>query len=312
MSEVSQVAVGVHWLTFSVPGRSVDEVLQGFDDGDFSPPIASGHFGHPMHFLHESGAAVYFGSRAASQPIVVNAPGEVCEGWSGELLRASAKLEARVTRLDVAADLGPPELARRRLLQMHRAWQRGQVETRMSEDSEELHRNREGYTLYFGGRTSKLRFRVYDRRGPLRLEWQWRPPGEVGECVPGMMLRRGAGTMWRTLAESAVFPMPWYQELLRGDRVDFASGITKESSLRQALEQMILQHGSSFWAFDKLGLKLSDLAVPPEYPRGRLVAKWLRWANEADEFGTGEDKFKLDGSKLRERVQQWRKRKHTK
>lgn len=278
-------AVGIHWWTFStsVEAEAVLDVL----DGSHSEVEYVGGFGHPQHVVHETGAKVYFGSKRKEQPVVVNAGGEVCERASADLVAWADALGGRVTRCDVAADVEPADLARRRLVQMHRAWVRGKVETRMSPESHDLYKSEAadgGMTAYFGGKSSKLRLRAYDRRGPLRLEWQWRPDAQVGRTIPGMILKAGVASVWRGLAHSAVFPLPWYRELLEGEAVTWKYAQAEENTFLKAVEYIREQLGASLWALRMIGLTLDDLAVPPERPRGRIIEKFTRWAEDADRF----------------------------
>jgi hypothetical protein len=134
-----KTAVGIHWWTFSTPCE-VEGVLDVLG-GVCSETEYVGGFGHPMHVVHESGARVYFGSKVEGQPVVVNAPGEACEVAAEQLVRAAADLEGRVTRMDTAVDVGPAGLARRRISEMHRAWVRGKVKTRMAPGSHDLYKS---------------------------------------------------------------------------------------------------------------------------------------------------------------------------
>lgn len=276
---------GMHWLTFTSES-DVEGVLDALG-GRFAGDQGKGGFGHPSSFLHESGAAVFHGSKRDDQPVVVNVPGETCESWSGEMLQAAMQLRGVVTRIDVALDLEPAARARRRLVEMRRAWKRGLVKTSMAKTSHTWYASEgegEGCTAYFGGSTSKCRLRAYDRRGPLRLEWQFRPEKQVGSFLPGHLLDKGPIGLWRTLGQSAVFPMSWYRELLEGDSIQFIKGDKIESSLREAIEQFRTQMGTTLWALRLLGA-LDDLCVEPEKPRGEVLRKLSRWSKEASGEG---------------------------
>lgn len=293
---MDQVSAGIHWLTFACRGRSSDEVLAGMGGGHGRAEDIGG-FGHPRSLVHESGSRVYFGASDDSQPVVVNVPGEVCDAWSEQAVSWAVDLGAYVTRVDLAADLEPSDKARRRLVEMRRAWKRRQVETRMSPSSHEWMSNAEGCTAYFGGRQAAVRLRAYDRRGPLRLEFQWRPDDrKVRELLPKALQRWGPMMTWRTLAAGVKFPMPWYRQLLAGETLEFTRAAAEESSLEQVADQLREQFGRTLWAMRILGMQLTDLAVAPEAPmRGDLAAKFLRWAAEGERQG-------YDGEKLRQEV----------
>lgn len=285
-------AVGLHWWTFTT-GSSVEDVLDRIG-GAHSRVEPVGGYGHPRSICHESGARVYFGSPRQEQPVCVNAPGEVCEGWAGELVTWAEDLAGVVTRNDLAVDLEPAEDARKRMVELRQAWKRRQVETAIRTFEE--HRNDEGWTWYFGGKSANLRLRVYDRRGPLRLEFQWRPDREIGRQIPEMIARRGTATVWRSLAKGIQFPrVSWYQELVNGEAVELAPAVRDESLLAKVIEQMQLQFGTSLWAFQQLGIGIEELATPPENIRGDTAAKFLRWADDAKDLG-------YDGGKLRAEV----------
>lgn len=286
-------STGVHWLTFAT-AKPVDEVCQVLGGG-FGQVERQGAFFQPKSRCHESGARVYFGSERSTQPVVVNMPGEVCEGWSTEGVRWAGAL-GWVTRLDLACDVHPAEQARRRMLEMRRAWKVGKVDTNIRTFSEARSDLPEGWTWYFGGKQSQLRLRAYDRRGPLRLEFQWRPSSEVGRVVPEYLERKGAAAVWRSMAESIKFPMPWYQELLAGEVAVLPKMHETDSALMQVLEHLQVQLGTTLWALELLGIDVRTLAVEPEAPmRGDLAAKQLRWAADADVQG-------YDGDKLRAEV----------
>jgi hypothetical protein len=285
-------STGLHWFTFTTD-HSVNDVMERLGGG-WAPVEPLGGYGHPRSICHESGARVYFGSERQDQPVCVNLTGEVCEEWSGEGVSWAEDLAAVVTRSDFATDLHPAEEARGRMLEMRRAWKSGRVETRIRTFQE--HRSDDGWTWYFGGKSADLRLRCYDKRGPLRLEFQWRPDREQGSRVAEVIARRGVATCWRSLARTISFPMKWWRDLVDGDAVTLEPATAEESSLLKVLEQLQLQLGASLWALELLGLKLSDLTTPPENLRGDVAAKFLRWAREGEAEG-------YHGEALRREVQ---------
>jgi hypothetical protein len=284
--------VGLHWWTFT-SSRTVNDVLERLG-GSFAPAEPRGGYGHPSSICHESGARVYFGSRREDQPVCVNMPGNVCETWAAEGITWAEDLAGVVTRSDFACDLEPAEQARSRMIEMRRAWKRGKVRTAIRTFSEV--RSDDGWTWYFGGKSANLLLRVYDQRGPLRLEFVLRPQKIAGQQLPEIVARRGVASVWRSLAQGIRFPLTWYQQLLQGDTAELGETVFEESSLAKVIDQLQLQLGPSFWALQKLGLQLADLGTPPEQIRGEVAAKFLRWSDEAAELG-------LDGAKLRKDVE---------
>jgi hypothetical protein len=292
-TEPAKPTAGVHWWTAAtgLDVKGIERVI-----GPLGPRERPGGFGHPFKRVHESGASVYFGSDLGGQPTVINAPGEVCESWWQQLADWSEQLGAWVTRIDLACDVEPAGLARQRLLQCRRAFKAGRAETRMRKESLELIQNdnpEEGWTLYLGGRNSELRFRIYDRRGPLRIEPQWRPPREIGERVPEWIRRRGPGAMWRQLAGQVKFPMPWYRELIEGDAVQVDAVPRVDALFKETLDQLNQQYGITFWALGLLGMGLDDLRSIPKRLRGSQAAKLLTWATAAESMGYHEGAEKL-------------------
>lgn len=297
-----EVSTGVHWLT-EVTSAPLDEVLTAIG-GNVSRAEDRGGFGHPSRVVHESGAEVYFGSRREDQPICINVPGETCETWANHFLTLIPPLRGRVTRVDVAADLGPPDLARRRIVEMHRSWKRGRVETRMSHESHRMFKSMkqgDGWTAYFGATSSRLQLRAYDRRGPLRLEFQFRPQGTMGGFIAEDLLRNGPASMWRRMAREVVFPMPWYLRLMKGEVAELPAVEPEGSDFARMVDQLRLQFGTRLWLLQQLGMTIEDVATPPENPRADLWAELHRLAIQAEDLG-------YDSTTAKEELKRWRRR----
>lgn len=289
---MAEVVAGLHWQTFTTP-KTAEEVMDRMG-GSFSEVERRGGFGNPLKVTHESGTRVYFGGQERNQPVVVDASGQVCETWWRELVDWADDLAGVVTRADFAVDLEPESLARRRLVEMKRAWVREKVETNMRVSSFEEMKSSSGWTFYFGGRSADLRFRAYDERGPLRLEGQWRPQGAVGRFLPKMIKGSGVMPVWRYLANHVRFPMPWYRHLLEGDVVTVAPVADEETQLGKFLDQMILQYGVALWALQAMGCNLNDLAKKPKKLKGEVHSKFMKWADEAPALGYDGEKLKAE------------------
>lgn len=293
---MSHIKCGLHWYTLAVPlGTALDRVMDVVGGNYGQHPEIGGGFNHPHHMLSDRGVRIYFGSRREDQPIVINATGEVCESWSDELISAAAELEARVTRADLAVDIGPANLATRRLLAMVKAWEAGRVKTRIEKavHIRPLAGAAKGHTLYVGSETSTVRMCAYDERGDLRIEWRIRPDNQLGDALPEILARKGVAPVWRALAFRAVFPMTWYRELLEGDVATWDTQAGDPSSFTKTVEYLRDSYGSLFFALYACGLELSDLAVEPDKPRGRDLVKWRTIADTAAAAG-------YDGTKLQE------------
>ncbi len=244
--------------------------------------------GHPFKRVHESGMAVYCGSDRPGQPLVINAPGEVCEHWADQLGGWFVELDMRTTRIDVAMDVHPPELARKRIAHMHRAFKLGRVESRMHRDSCTIIKSDgegEGWTLYLGRPQSELMMRAYDRRGPLRIETQWRPQGEAREIVPELLVRKGVSHMWRRCASRVRLKLPWYEELLAGDIEDVPPDPRLSSPLDEAMFQLNRQFGATFFMLGEMGFTLDDLRSTPAQFSGVQSRKFATWLDAHERAG---------------------------
>ena len=123
------VSIGSHWHTFVTPAPV--ERVKAVMGGGWGDLEDLGGYGHPRSTAHESGSRVYCGSKRPGQPVCVNMPGEACETWATEGLRWTQELAGATTRHDLALDLGPDTLARKRLVEGVSAWKRGKVDTQM-------------------------------------------------------------------------------------------------------------------------------------------------------------------------------------
>lgn len=300
--------IGGHWLTFVTekPLEAVLDVLAG-KSGAVEQTFA---FGHKKRLGHETGAYVYFGSPSPDQPIVVNLPGEVCEQHFDLGLSWCHRLDARTTRLDLANDVGPQEQARARLYEMVDAFKAKQCVTKMRQGEKgswivfQSGNPGDGHTAYFGGKTADQRLRAYDRRGDLRLEWQWRPPKGMSKSVAKMMLERGVEPMWRSLAQSCVWPMPWYQALLTGDAEQRVRDEAVDTALTQAVIAFREQAGPSLWAMLLAGVPITDLVSDPgDDLRGDQARKFIGWAKDAAKMGYDEHLAAAVGERLKARAE---------
>lgn len=294
-----EIQSGLHWWTGCIPGGE-SRVLDHFGPDSFGQAELRGGYGHPRRRVHESGMVVYSGSLREAQPVVIDASGTVCETWDKEIIGATRSLGGYVTRCDLAVDVFPPDQAKPRLLQLRRDYRSGRCVTTMKKDSFEfIHSDGEtgGDTAYFGGKTSDARLRAYTQRGPLRLEWQYRPAGKnAGGAAVHQIHRYGVLPMWRFLSQTKLmFHPPWFVDLAEGDVAEVPTDARENSTLNEAMEQLRHQYGASLFAMLALGVKLEDLAVRPDVNdiKSTVRAKFRRWADEADKMG-------LDGQPLRD------------
>lgn len=269
----------MHWLTASF--RTDPEAVVGNDADGWTGPIAGGRRGFgTFRYEHETGAALYFTpDRDGARACVLDVPGESCE-VKGDWLPLVSMLGGKITRVDLAVDIGPAALSRARMVEMRRAWLRGQVDTKVRTFSE--HRSYapgDGFTWYFGGTTSDIRLRCYDRRGPLRLEFQWRPEDQYHLLAD--VIGRDLDACWRLLASKIVFPCEWYGQLLRGEVAAFSTP-AQPTDFERAAQALRDQWGEALWAFNLLGMSPeSFLREPVGRLRSSTKSKFKQWAFQA-------------------------------
>lgn len=249
---------GVHWFRFVTRNDSVDRVadlIVGISGGEFVSGPPSRSFNQERTLKHTSGATIHFGASSENQPIVVEVPGEVCDVVPSDHLACWAlECVGLVSRIDLACDLNPPEKARPYMLQMKRVFRAGRCTTRIRPDSLEYVENDrigEGHTLYIGqrGKDAQQFLRVYDRRGPLRLEWQFQPKDKaVREWIPTTLNDKGPAPLWRSLARGCIWPMRWYRDLLDGESAERPVVPKKLAGLERLLGAVGAQYGDGLAA----------------------------------------------------------------
>ena len=277
-----EASCGIHWLTGSTRASLLD--VQSVC-GRLSKAEGPGGFGHPMKRYHESGMKVYCGSESPDHPLVIEAPGEVCETWGPQIAGYLAQLGARCTRVDLAMDVEPAELARGRLLGLYQSWRRGDVETRIRRSSLSINKNEEGMTVYFDRRGCELFLRAYDKRGPLRVEFEWRPQGGAREIIPDLLVQKGPAQLWRRCASRVEFKADWYRQLARGDFDEVPAPERTESALNEAMYHLYKQQGLSLWMFGLIGFNLQDLQRVPDVLTGPQERKFRSWLDAHEKAG---------------------------
>jgi hypothetical protein len=179
----AKLIAGAHWLsgTTLVDADTVLDVVAEVT-GDSVEILPRGAMGYASSF--RIGAVRVLtegqGSEAAAMGCHLEVRGEGCEilGLS-KLAELYHRLELRATRFDVAVDGASFKPAT-----LWREWKRGNVvsavkiSARARDDrqwrSGDWQSNAEGDTAYLGSTQAHRRLRVYDRRGPTRVELQAR------------------------------------------------------------------------------------------------------------------------------------------
>jgi hypothetical protein len=279
------------------------ELVRGELGGHFGE-TCKGRFNQPQGIKHESGLTVHYGAQVEAQPVVVEMPGEACECFlDSQISEMGCNLEGRMTRLDLAEDAEPAQEARSRLMSMHELWKGGEVDTGIRITSMDLiqsNRPGQGWTMYCGSRQSPLFMRAYDKRGPLRIEWEFKPQGQIRGMMPRLLREGGPTKWWRWMARHAVWPLPWYEELLSGPLPDARLARAPASSAIQSLQAIRHQWGPKLDLLLKGGLRPEDLT---RVPRG--VSRQGRY--EFREFAkSAAQALDLNLERMIERVEEWR------
>ncbi len=178
--------MGIHWFsgTTKQPFADVLAVVSGLRMG---APVVHHQHGAKGGYSHSATCGGVFVAWGQARPdVLVTVGGEVCEemGIPGLVaLSVLAKLDPS-SRLDVAWDAYTWKLE-----QFGQAFEAGDVVTRIQRPVNpktgriqgiERKSNHEGDTVYLGSRTSERFLRVYDRRGPCRVELELKEGRAVG------------------------------------------------------------------------------------------------------------------------------------
>lgn len=270
-----------HWLTFSAQGDP--ERLRKILGGDaYSTGIPSTAFACDGYWIHESGAHLHYDFKG--RRVILDAAGDNATNWADHWFKTAVHVQGRITRLDLAREIGPPELARKRMISMRRAWFSNQVETKIRTFEESRsYAEGSGFTWYFGGRCSELRLRVYDRRGPLRLEFQWRPDDR--EALLAELLSKDLGACWSMFTSKLLFSFKWYKRAM-GTSPQLAWTTTPQPSpWEKVAAELRQQWGFTLWALRQLGVETKDLERDPATMKNKTRGQVWAWACAAGERG---------------------------
>lgn len=240
---------GLHWFAGTCRGLSPDSVLGllGEHLGVSPLPLARGGYGYQCS-ARLAGASVYWSLGRADVFVVL--PGEVCE-WLGLVGVVAVATELGLepsSRLDLAWDLEGASVALFR-----ESWHSGNLVTRAHRDSWDERRNSEGETFYMGSRQSGRFVRVYDRRGPVRLEMEWKGERAV--------------LLWRRLL--AVAESGWSCAALTELRA-FLDFRDRSASIHPVLCPLL-----PWWAEIVAGAGRDAVMLPRERPTLESQQEWL-------------------------------------
>lgn len=267
----------VHWLRCSFRERLDD--LEAWDAENWSHlGVTRNPFDLKIAREHVTGARLFSADNRDYE--VLDVPGAVCERvddrfWLDEV---AIPFKGAITRLDLAVDVHV-DAPRKEMLKMRHAFRAGDCETKIQElEEHRSYGDGKGFTWYFGGRSSELRLRVYDRRGPLRLEFQWTPCDR--DQLLAEAVARDLDACWRMFASKIVFPLEWYRQLLNGDvlHVEPDGRAVEWEGAAQALRD---QWGATIHALRLLGVSIESLELPVKNVSRHVRSKFRRWATQA-------------------------------
>ncbi len=294
---------GVHWFA-GTTRLAVSDVLELLPKHLLAPIVAHerGARGGYGHSASCGGALVAWGDDRPD--VFVSLPGSVCEVLSvTDLVGMAAVLELEPTsRLDLAWDAEGFTPADCRA-----AARRGDVVARVqfskAESSKWVEDGAGSSTYYMGARTSSRMVRVYDRRGPTRVELEvkaeravllWRcliATSEEGWSAAGMAELR-AFVDFRDRS-SGVRPdycelLPWWAEFVEGAERRAVCIPRERQTLERAVSWLRLSVAPTLaLAYDVLG---------PDLVRGMLDAGRERYRRRPDRVAL------LDAEMIRERL----------
>lgn len=259
--------MGVHWFqgTCKRPVAEVLEAVSALRDG---APVVEHARGARGGYSSSASCGGVFVAWGDSRPdVFVSIPGEACEelGIPGlAALSVAVELEPS-SRLDVAwdTDLLTPDTAATAFLA-------GEVVARIDRSVNpesgrmrgiEWRSNHEGDTVYLGARTSERYVRIYDRRGPTRVEMELKERRAVGLWRRLLALDDEAAWGMEALAELRHFLD--FRAVVLGKRSGKAVG---------AAERPLLD----WWAAFVQGADRRSVVLPRKAAKLEDMDKWLR------------------------------------
>lgn len=176
------VTVSIHWLSmtyFTNAAKAMTHFLREFLGYDIKDEMDWSEFFHPTGHGARGYEALYFGPEGVRLYAYPNTgkhchleiTGRVIDMYGNktsiDYLTSLYKqnFESKCKRIDIAFDHVPftPQ-------DCYDAWQRDDVIAKCHKNSWDWRENTEGKTLYIGSKQSERFIRIYDRRGPTRLE----------------------------------------------------------------------------------------------------------------------------------------------
>jgi hypothetical protein len=248
----------VHWFAGTARGMAASSVLSVLAEFLSLSVRLHQRGGYGYALSGSVGAAKVYWSPGRGDVFVVLS-GEVCEalGVSGVVALASTLDLVPNSRLDLAWDIQgiTPALVRD-------AFVGGHVVTRIHRSlnpetgrmkSVVFTSNHEGDTLYLGSRQSERFLRVYDRRGPTRVELEWK--GKRAELLWARLLACGE-ELWSAEALEELRAFVDFRDRSSGVRPDFCPLL-------------------DWWAAFTAGAGRSCVAVPR--PEARTLDDFRSW-----------------------------------
>jgi hypothetical protein len=225
------MTAGVHWYRGTTALMDHVEVLSTLTDAWGTEVVPLGHGRHGYQDGYQVGEVfVWHHPERSDMGVCVEVPGQACELLGGtEVAWIHRTLGLRAARLDVALDGVPFTPA-----DLREAWEAGDVRTRakVPKDAREDRRwrkskwesNNEGDTFTMGSRTSTQFARCYDRRGPVRLELEWK------HATAARVADEVLGAIWDESPDVTARVLGWVRRF-----VDFVDASSSAHASRRAL-----------------------------------------------------------------------------
>ena len=208
------------WAEVSFPSEGVDDLamayhlLGAFASGPSTTGRGGGYYGHALRSDDHAAAVHYEGRGDAAGTVLLTLTGE---WWAAQwdVARSVRDLLVRdghVARFDLAADYSVPDGAVRAIADAVRG-REWVTRLRSAVCSEDLVTGKR--TVYLGSKASDRRTRIYDKRGPVRIELQCRND-IAGELLEQTALHGPVAAHRAALGSVVDFPtVGWWSAALR-------------------------------------------------------------------------------------------------
>ncbi len=216
-----QITAKIDFLTFTTVKTLIDvkRVICSFSASHLTP-LRYGFNGYREQLVGVAGIKV--GYTPGRDDICVSIPGEACTLIGDERLFSLVKsLNGRLSRLDYAFDTTLFTVA-----MVDKAWRAGNINSRVNPSRgtykffQTVENGVESSTVYIGSRKSETCLRVYDRRGPTRLELE--------------LKGKRASSFWVKLSSEGLLHLPVLALGVVRSHIDFVNRVDKSKNVTRS------------------------------------------------------------------------------